>query len=155
MARYVIFSVVLFVLISTSFELYQKQNQGRLVLATLAGLERDDFYEISSRDSLSNQEKKLDAIPDKLLKDFIASVANSDSAIFSRPQSDSKKTFLRFKTSKGNFDMEFYYHSQLGEPIQFVVIERDYFASDSYTQKNFGRFRSGYIQEFLRYVDQS
>ncbi len=142
-------------LISTGFELYQEQNQGRLVLASLASLERDDFYEISSLDSLSNQEKKIDTIPNKLFKDFIASVSNSDSAIFSRPQSDSKRIFLRFKTSKGNFDMEFYYHPQLGEPIQFVVIERDYFASNSYRQKNFGRFRSVYIQEFLRYVDQS
>jgi hypothetical protein len=142
-------------LISTGFELYQEQNQGRLVLTTLASLERDDFYEISSRDSLIKQAKKLDGIPDKLLKDFLASIPHSDSARFSRPQSDSKKIFLRFKTSKGNFDMEFYYHSQLGKPIQFVVIERDYFASDSYTQKNFGSFRSGYIHEFLRYVDQS
>ena len=55
-------------LISASFELYQEQHQGRLVLATLAGLERDDFYEISSRNSLSNQEKKLVTIPDTVAK---------------------------------------------------------------------------------------
>ena len=95
----------------------------------------------------------LQNVPESIEKSLFTALTNSKSAMGYRPITPYENVVIRINTEKGVFDFDFHFHKQEGKWIKFDLVSRDYFGSNSFTQKHYGNFKSKELVEFLQFVE--
>lgn len=128
---------------------YESQSIGEDILKELSLLTVQEIESISKWDTNIGQERQQFNIPDKILQEFLHSLRNSRSAMFTRSPSPYEKVFIRIRTKADTYDLEFLVHDNEDMAINFNLVKRRWFGTSSFTQENFGSFRSKDLRRFL------
>lgn len=132
---------------------YQSQSTGEAILKEVSQLSVQEIESISKWDTNIGRERQQFNIPDKILQEFLYSLDDARSAMFIRSPSPYEKVFIRIRTKADTYDLEFLVHENEDKAINFHLVKRRWFGSSSFTQENFGKFRSKELRRFLAQIE--